>query len=144
MMDLNLILNTLRETCAPQMSVRILPLGETVVELEPDQLRPAVEVLVSQFALRHLSTITGDDVGGKIVLLYHFWDGVGLTLRVSLPPEQAIVPTVIDLISGAVFYEREATEMLDVMFEWHPMSVRLFLPDDWHGDAPLRKQVEDG
>lgn len=141
MMDLDLILNALREGCAPQMAVRTLLLGETVVELEPEQLKPAVELLVNQFALRHLSMITGDDVDGEIVLMYHFWDGVGLTLRVSLPPDQAVMPTVIDLIPGAAFYEREVTEMLDVMFDWHPMSTHIFLPDDWHGDAPLRKQV---
>lgn len=142
-MNIKDVLEILREHCAPDMTVRHLPLGETVVELQPEQLRPAVKTLIERCNVRHLSTITGDDTGKEIVLLYHFWEGAGLTLRVSLPRDQAVIPTLIDLIPGAAFYEREVTEMLDVMFEWHPMSSHLFLPDDWHGDAPLRKQVQD-
>ena len=142
-MDINDILRILKERCVPQLTVRTLPLDETVVELTPEQLRPAVETLIEQCGVCHLSTITGDDTGREIVLLYHFWAGVGLTLRVLLPREQAVISTLIDLIPGTAFYEREVTEMLDVMFEWHPMSTHLFLPDDWHSDAPLRKQVQD-
>jgi NADH:ubiquinone oxidoreductase subunit C len=51
---------------------------------------------------------------------------------------------VIDLIPGAVFYEREIVEMLDVVFEWHPVSGFLVLPDDWYGEAPLRKRENNG
>ena len=50
------------------------------------------------------------------------------------------IRTVIDLIPGATFYEREIVEMLDVVFEWHPVSGLLVLPDGWYGEAPLRKK----
>ena len=67
-----------------------------------------------------------------------------MTLRTVLPRQSPVIPTLIDLIPGAAFYEREVVEMLDVVFEWHPVSGFLVLPDGWYGEAPLRKRENDG
>jgi len=139
-MNVEQILDVLRALLADRpVEVYEIPIGETVVVVPPDSVHPAVRALIDQFSLTHLSTITGHDTGQEIELLYHFWDGQGLTLRTQLPRDHAVIHTLIDLIPGAAFYEREVTEMLDVVFEWHPMTDRLILPDDWHGDPPLRK-----
>lgn len=119
---------------------QVIPLDETLITLPPDSIRPAVQVLIEQFNLRHLSTITGEDTGDEIVLLYHFWDGRGLTLRTTLPREGAHVVTLTDLIPGAAFYEREVMEMLGVTFDGHADPPRLLLPDDWDGTPPLRRE----
>jgi len=63
-----------------------------------------------------------------IELLYHFWDGGGLTLRTSLPREEPHIATLTDLIPGAAFYEREVSEMLGVTFDGHPDLRALLLP----------------
>jgi NADH-quinone oxidoreductase subunit C len=118
-----------------------VPVNETIVTLTPENLRPAVQVLITRFDLRHLSTITGIDTGGEIELLYHFWDGQGLTLRTSLPREHTHTVTLIDLIPGAAFYEREVSEMLHVLFDGHPTPDPFLLPDDWEGAPPLRQGV---
>jgi NADH:ubiquinone oxidoreductase subunit C len=117
-----------------------IPLDETFLTLPPRAIRPAVQLLIEQFGLRHLSTITGEDTGDEIVLLYHFWDGRGLTLRTTLPREGAHVATLTDLIPGAAFYEREVAEMLGVVFDGHADPRRLLLPDDWEGAPPLRRE----
>jgi len=140
-MHLEAILQALRETFpAETIEAQPVPIGETFVALSPDCIHPAAQVLVERFDLCHLSTITGQDTGNAIELLYHFWDGQGLTLRTSLPREEPHVATLTDLIPGATFYEREVSEMLGVTFDGHPDPRPLLLPDDWDGEAPLRQQ----
>lgn len=135
------ILQALRETFpAETIEAQTVPIGETFVALPAGCIHPAAQVLIERFDLRHLSTITGQDTGSKIELLYHFWDGRGLTLRTSLPREEPHIATLTDLILGAVFYEREVSEMLGVTFDGHPDPRALLLPDDWDGEPPLRQQ----
>ena len=122
------------------LDVQRVPVDELFVTLSSVHLRQAVQVLLERFDLYHLSTITGQDMDGKIELLYHFWDGGGLTLRTSVGREEARIATLTDLIPGAAFYEREVSEMLHVTFDGHPDPRPLLLPDDWNGKAPLRTE----
>ena len=139
-MKIDLVLGVLRKRFPLQtIQVRRVPLDETFVELPPASIYPAVQALTEQFGIRHLSTITGQDTGSEIQLLYHFWDGEGLTLCTSLPREDARIATLTGLIPGAAFYEREVSEMLHVTFEGHPDPRKLLLPDDWGDAAPLRQ-----
>ena len=141
-MNVELVLQVLHEHFPTDpLEPRTVPMNETIVTLTPENLRPAVQTLIERFDLRHLSTITGIDTGTEIELLYHFWDGQGLTLRTVLPREGARIVTLIDLIPGAAFYEREVSEMLQVLFEGHPTPDPLLLPDDWEGEPPLRKEA---
>ncbi|MFN2270735.1 MAG: NADH-quinone oxidoreductase subunit C [Anaerolineae bacterium] len=140
-MNIDLVLQVLHERFPTDpLKPRTVPIDETVVTLTPENLRPAVQTLIERFDLRHLSTITGIDTGDEIELLYHFWDGQGLTLRTSLPRENPHTVTLIDLIPGAAFYEREASEMLHIVFDGHPTPDPFLLPDDWEGAPPLRKE----
>lgn len=89
----------------------------------------------------HLSTITGLEASDGIELLYHLnRGGVELTVRVKLPLNEIIVPTITDIIPGATLYEREVHDLLGVKFQGHPHLTRLILPDEWaEGVHPLRK-----
>jgi len=122
------------------LEMRRAPVDELFVTLSPVHLRQAVQVLIERFDVYHLSTITAQDLDGEIELLYHFWEGGGLTLRTSVPREEARIATLTDLIPGAAFYEREVSEMLHVTFDGHPDPRPLLLPDDWNGEAPLRTE----
>ena len=140
-MNAELILSTLCEAMSlPEIEHKRIPLDDLVITLPAESIRQAVQVLLGRLGVFHLSTITGLDTGEHIELLYHFWRGQGITLRTLLPRQSPAIHTIIDLIPGAAFYEREIVEMLDVLFEWHPVSGFLFLPDDWRGEAPLRKR----
>jgi NADH-quinone oxidoreductase subunit C len=138
-MNLPRILELLQEVLpVARLEVQTMPIDEHSITLPPDNLHAAVRALLERSHVYHLSTITGQDVDGQIELLYHFWEGGGLTLRTSLPREQTSVETITDLIPGASFYEREIAEMLQVTFVGHPNLQRLLLPDDWTGGPPLR------
>jgi len=146
-MKLDALLEALQEAFPfKELNPRPVPVGETFITLPPDCLHRAVGLLVERFDLRHLSAITGEDVGDEIVLLYHFWDNQGLTLRTALRRAEARIATVTDLIPGAALYEREVSEMLGVTFEGHPGPQVLLLPDDWDDEPPsypLRQRQEE-
>ncbi|MBN1584021.1 MAG: NADH-quinone oxidoreductase subunit C [Anaerolineae bacterium] len=133
-----------QELSLSEIEHKTIPVDDLVITLPAEQIHQAVQVLLERSEIYHLSTITGQDTGEHIELLYHFWSKHGLTLRTLLPRQSPEIHTMIDLIPGATFYEREIAEMLDVVFEWHPISEHLFLPDDWYGEAPLRKRENDG
>jgi len=138
--NVDLIVEALREVFpAETIEVRPVPLDEVFVALPPSCIHPAVRLLVERFNLRHLSAITGQDLGDGIELLYHFWDGRGLTLRTTLPLEATSIVTLTDLIPGAAFFEREVSEMLRVSFNGHPDLRVLLMPDDWDGQPVMRQ-----
>ncbi len=121
---------------------RTLPVDDLFVSVELTALRAAVELLQNEFDIWHLSTVTGLDDGEQLLLHYHFWQGSGLTLSVSLPYERAEAPTLSDLIEVAGFYEREVAEMLGVTFVGNADLRPLLLPDDWDEGPPLRRHVD--
>jgi Ni,Fe-hydrogenase III component G len=74
-------------------------------------------------------------------VLYHFCSKAAvITLRVSLPRENPVVPSIYKLIPACSLFERELMEMFGVVCEGTPDPRRLFLSDDWpQGKYPLRK-----
>jgi Ni,Fe-hydrogenase III component G len=125
--------------------------GETVrpepnradVRLEPAQLPGCVEPL-AKARWGYLSALTGLDYGpetGRMEALYHFCNKAAvITLRVQLPREKPVVPSVCGLIPSATLFERELQEMFGIVCEGTPDPRRLFLADDWpDGVYPLRK-----
>ncbi len=126
-----------------ELTAETIPSEEMVFTFPPEHLIPAARILVEQFEVTHLSTITGDDAGEGVVLLYHFWAQSGITLRALLPYDALTVPTLTDLIPGADFYEREVWEMLGVTFEGHPDLHPLLMPDDWEGEHLLRRTAKE-
>jgi NADH:ubiquinone oxidoreductase subunit C len=126
------------------LAVRRAPIDEVWVTLPAGCVRPAVQMLLQELAIGHLSTISAQDAGEGVELIYHFWLGRGLSLRCLLPRDDPRLESVSDLIPGAAFYEREVAEMLGVTFCGHPDPGPLLLPDDWEGGAPLRHDYQTG
>lgn len=113
------------------------------VQVKREALKDAIKYLVNELKFRHLSTITGVDIGEKIEVIYHlaYKGSIELSLKVSLPKENPSIPTVMDCIPGAVLYEREVHDLLGVNFEGHPDLSSLLLPEGWpEGLYPLRKE----
>jgi NADH:ubiquinone oxidoreductase subunit C len=64
-------------------------------------------------------------------------------VRCQVPAEDTRVPTAFPLWPGTEAMEREAYDLLGVVFPGHPDLTRILLPDDWEGH-PLRKDVAPG
>lgn len=90
----------------------------------------------------HLSAITALNAGDGLEILYHFsGNNIILTLRVTLPPNDYSVPTITDVIPGAILHEREAHDLFGIKFEGNPDLKPLILPEDWPADIhPMRKR----
>ncbi len=85
---------------------------------------------------------TGFSYSGSIEVLYHFCNRSAiLTLRVQLPYQKTLVPSICGIIPSATLFERELMEMFGVIVEDSPNNEHLLLPDDWPaGVYPLRKE----
>ncbi|MGH9066706.1 MAG: NADH-quinone oxidoreductase subunit C [Acidimicrobiales bacterium] len=59
-------------------------------------------------------------------------------VRVQVPESDPVVHSLIDLYPGADAMEREAYDMVGIIFEGHPDLTRILMPEDWEGH-PLRK-----
>jgi NADH-quinone oxidoreductase subunit C len=66
-----------------------------------------------------------------------------LRLRVQVPADDAVLPTLFDLHPGTEAMEREVFDMFGVAFTEHPDLTRILMPEDWIGH-PLRKDYDVG
>jgi len=66
-----------------------------------------------------------------------------LRIRVQVPAEDATIPSLFDLYPGTEAMEREAFDLLGIVFTDHPDMTRILLPEDWEGH-PLRKDFGVG
>ncbi len=81
----------------------------------------------------------------RIEVVYHVFSYAKrhtFVLKTYLPREAPRVPTVEGVWPVANWHEREAFDLLGVVFEGHGDLRRILLPDDWEGH-PLRKDWQD-
>ncbi|MCX8182558.1 MAG: NADH-quinone oxidoreductase subunit C [Candidatus Methanomethyliaceae archaeon] len=113
------------------------------IRVKSENFKKFLSSLIEDLDLRHLSTITGLDTGQEMELLYHFSYkySVEITIGVKVPKSSPKVPTITDLIPGAIFYEQEIHDLLGIEFEGHPNLGPLIVPEGWpEGVYPLRKE----
>jgi len=119
------------------------------VKVPRERLLEAARLLKSQ-GFDYLSFISEVDwqQQGHLELVYHVFSynyraqPLGMILRCDLPREG--MPEVASLTSvwpGAEFMEREAFEMMGIIFLGHPDLRRILLPDDFVG-FPMRRDYE--
>ncbi len=116
------------------------------LRVDRELFRPAVQNLIG-IRFPHLAVIAGNDLGSEIELLYIFSVFYGqkfgeymVTIAVRLPKSDLSIPTITDLIPGALFSEREKQEFFGITVKDIPDGRRLFLPEDFpQGVYPWRK-----
>ncbi len=120
--------------------------GELTVVVEREHLRSAAEFLQkdSELQFNHLSDLTCVDrfpTEPRFELNYHFLSlprRQKVRLRVRVPGNDSVVPSLVDLWSGINWHERETFDLFGVRFDGHPDLRRILMPEDWEG-YPLRK-----
>jgi NADH:ubiquinone oxidoreductase subunit C len=90
----------------------------------------------------HLSAITGLESEDGLEVIYHLDNGGSIaSLKVVVSIGHPSLPTITSIIPGAALYEREAHELLGLVFSGHPSLAPLVLPDEWpEGIYPLRNE----
>ena len=66
-----------------------------------------------------------------------------LRLRVQVPADEPVLPSLFELFPGTEAMEREVFDMFGIRFEGHPDLTRILMPEDWEGH-PLRKDYPIG
>ncbi len=90
-----------------------------------------------------LSSVTGVDYfpDNQMEVVYHAYRSTGgpaLVLKVQVSREHPVVPSLVSVFPGADFQEREAWDLLGILFEDHPNLKRILMWEGFHGH-PLRK-----
>jgi NADH-quinone oxidoreductase subunit C len=70
--------------------------------------------------------------------LYSYRHRHAFVLKVDVPRDNPVTVTVSNVWRHAEWQEREAYDLLGVVFEGHPDLRRILMPEDWPGH-PLRK-----
>jgi len=117
------------------------------IEVQSSAFRAAVLHVCQLQEYPHLAIISCSDLGSEVELIYHFtiyygqrFEELSLGLKVKLPKTDLSIPTVTDLIPGAIFTEREIQEMMGVEVVGIPDGRRLFIDEDVpEGIYPWRK-----
>ena len=94
----------------------------------------------------YLMCITSYDleVGEKLGLAYNFYSTENkeyLEIRIEFHNSEKIF-SVANIWRTADWHEREAYDMMGILFEGHPNLKRILLSDDWEG-YPLRKNFKE-
>jgi len=94
------------------------------------------------FRMDYVSCITGVDYREYLECVYHLYSMEKrqgpICLKVRVKQDDPKIPSLVPLYRGAEFQEREAYDMVGIVFEGHPDLRRILM---WDGFAhyPLRK-----
>ncbi len=126
----------------PTTDVRVMRERRVMVYIPVESLIGILTFLHDN-GVYHLSTISGADriAENRFELLYHlYWENNEITVRVLVPRDNPVIPTITGVLPGALTYEREIQDMFGIRVVNIPNSKRLLLSDDWpEGKYPLRK-----
>jgi NADH-quinone oxidoreductase subunit C len=64
-------------------------------------------------------------------------------IRVQVPESDPVIDSIFDVYPGCEAMEREAYDLMGIIFAGHPDLTRILMPEDWEGH-PLRKDYGVG
>jgi len=119
------------------------------LDVKVNSLQELVPIIVALRVKRlgHLSAIVGLDLGPEVnemEVLYHFCPGDAvIALRVRVPRQGGVLPSLCEIVPGAEVFERELHEMFGIEMTGLHTPDRLYLPEDWpDGVYPMRKDFD--
>jgi NADH-quinone oxidoreductase subunit C len=142
-------LRELGETITAALGARItgisVAFGELTVTTTADHIVKVAKTLRDDPRLQfwNIIDVTGVDWPAReqrFDVVYHFLSPKqNVRVRVKLPADEAtIVPSLIDVFPGAMWFEREAYDMYGIVFSGHT-DMRRLLTDYGFDGHPLRK-----
>jgi NADH-quinone oxidoreductase subunit C len=119
--------------------------GEISVEVDAKNIYPVLKILKEKFGYNYLCDITATDMFTEDNRFRISYNIVNLDsnkrLRIScrVPEAKPEVESIVTLWPSADWYEREAYDMMGVIFLNHPDLRRIYMPEDFEY-FPLRKE----
>ena len=120
--------------------VKETPMKMIWFKVEREAFREAVKT-ISEIQIPHLSVASGSDMGDIVELIYHFHVNYGypgeetsINMKIHLPKDDLTIPTITDIVPGALTTEREKQEFLGIEVMDIPDSRRLWLDETFPED----------
>ncbi len=114
--------------------------GVEVLAIEAKDLVAAATKLKKDKSMS-LNFITALEVKSGYQAAYYFSNfesSQAVELKVTVPKTDPTLPSLSSLFASANWQEREAYDMIGLIFDGHPDLTRILNPDNWDG-YPLRK-----
>ncbi len=131
--------------------------GAKILESKVDGLNPwsivePAEILAvcrflrddERLTMDHLECLAGVDYKDRVeavYIMYSMKHKHRFALKCRMPREGAHLPSVESVWGVANWHEREAYDLVGIVFDGHSDLRRILLPDDWDG-YPLRKDYK--
>jgi len=127
----------------------VRPRRINVTVADPDHLE-VFKFAIEKWNAWHLIAVSSVDTpDGVFAAVYHYdivpphdaETAITMNLRVDCPSrENPTITSATSVVSGAQFFEREAHDLMGIVFKGHPSLDRLILPEDFPDNVhPLRK-----
>jgi NADH-quinone oxidoreductase subunit C len=111
------------------------------VTIDRNDLMPVCRFLKESFAVQHITCITAVDWRDRYECVYHLtsWSrNFMVQINARIPKDDPHIDSVTPLWNGANVHEREAYDLMGIVFDGHPNLTRILLPKDYEYH-PLRK-----
>lgn len=124
-----------------------LDVGEPWANVNPGRIAEVSRFLRDHSSTRfdYLRSLAALDYPTEFELVYHLFSlqhRHAFILKTRIPRENPSVATVEGVWPAANWHEREAYDLMGILFAGHSDLRRLLLPDDWEGH-PLRKDYKE-
>lgn len=111
------------------------------VSIDRADLVPVCRFLKEKRGFDHLGCISAVDWKDHYESVYHlenYATGAVVQVNARIPHDDPTIASVCDLWNAANFHEREAWDLMGIVYQGHPNLVRILLPEDFKFH-PLRK-----
>jgi len=138
------IINILKEKFGDKIVECKIPMKRRVfVEVSKECYKDVVKFLLHDLDMKHVEAITGVDAKDHFEVIAHIGYGISVSVKVKISKDDPVIDSICDIARGVELYEREAYDLLGIVFKGNPNLKRFILPEDWpEGVYPLRKDYE--
>ena len=124
----------------PELSVAT---DEVTVNVKPEDVSALCRIAKEdpRLSFNYLRCISVVDYIERLEVVYHLFSlekRHKMVVKISVSPEQPLVPSVVSVWRGADWFEREGHDLFGITFEGHPNLVSLLLYEGFEG-YPGRK-----
>ncbi|MDD9898928.1 MAG: NADH-quinone oxidoreductase subunit C [Candidatus Melainabacteria bacterium] len=137
-------------TMLEEKRIKVTPLGIDAsgteqIAIDANNLEQVAKELKRGKKMNLLNFITAVEVKDGYQAIYRLEnlgingdEQVAVMIKVTVPRDNPVLPSLTKVFPTANWQEREAYDMIGIKFDEHPDLTRILNPDDWDGH-PLRK-----